>query len=118
MAGRLVCALALLAVACGAAYDTEHQLLSNFFRASRVRDRVAAGQLSSVAFEPHISGSVQDFTITHVVHREDAELVTVAATVRTPEGASTPRTLVIVLEPAPADGGRTSGSRWVITSIR
>jgi hypothetical protein len=114
----LAVALALLTAACGSTYGMEHELLSNFFRAARLRDRVAASTLSSVPFEPHTAGAVQDFTITNVVHREGSEIVTVDARLRTPQGTTIPKRLVIMLAPATAEAGQTSGSRWMITSIR
>jgi hypothetical protein len=118
VARTLAIVLAVLAGACGNPYGTEHELLSNFFRAARLRDSVVTTSLSSVAFEPHTAGAVQDFTITNVVHGEGSEIVTVDAVVRTPEGPTTPKRLVIMLEPATAEAGQTAGSRWMITSIR
>jgi hypothetical protein len=41
-------------------------VLSNFFRAARVRDNVTLGNLSAVSFDARTEGAVQDFTITNV----------------------------------------------------
>jgi hypothetical protein len=114
----LVIGLALLAGACGSPYGSEHELLSNFFRAARVRDRVITATLGSASFEPQTAGSVEDFTIIDVVHEGDSETVTVDAPVRTPAGTTVAKRLVIVLDPATRETGQTSGSRWMITSIR
>src|SRR4051812_14177499 len=66
MTRRLVVALALLVVSCGGAASPEQQILSNFFRAARVRDNVSLGNVSAVSFDPRTEGSVQDFTIVNV----------------------------------------------------
>ena len=70
MSHRLVVALALFAAcsgaSCGGSAGPEQQILSNFFRAARVRDNVTLGNLSAVAFDPRTDGSVQDFTIVSV----------------------------------------------------
>ena len=67
MTRRLVVALALFAVSagvsCGGSAGPEQQILSNFFRAARVRDNVTLGNLSAVSFDPRTEGTVQDFTI-------------------------------------------------------
>jgi hypothetical protein len=61
----LVIAVTLVAMACGGA-KPEEQLLTNFFRASRVRDNATLGNLTTVQFNPRTEGSVQDFEITSV----------------------------------------------------
>ncbi len=63
MSRRLVVALALFVVSCGGAAGPEQQILTNFFRAARVRDNVTLGNLSAVSFNPRTEGSVQEFTI-------------------------------------------------------
>lgn len=66
MARRLLVAVALLVVSCGGSSGPEQQVLSNFFRAARVRDNVTLGNLSAVSFDARTEGAVQDFTITNV----------------------------------------------------
>jgi hypothetical protein len=66
MSRRLVVALALLVVSCGESAGPEQQILTNFFRAARVRDNVTLGNLSAVSFDPRTEGAVQDFTIVSV----------------------------------------------------
>ncbi len=61
----LVLALALGAVYCGGS-SSEEQLLTNFFRASRVRDNATLSNISTVQFNPRTEGSVQDFDVTNV----------------------------------------------------
>lgn len=56
---------ALLVSACGSA-PPEQQLLTNFFRASRVRDNATLSNIAAVQFNPRTDGSVQDFEITSV----------------------------------------------------
>src|SRR4051812_28212862 len=61
----LIAIVALLATACGGATQ-EQQLLTNFFRASRVRDNATLSNLATVQFNPRTDGSVQDFDVTTV----------------------------------------------------
>ncbi len=53
---------ALLAAACGSR-PPEQQVLTNFFRASRVRDNATLANISAVSFDPRTEGTVQDFEI-------------------------------------------------------
>ena len=46
--------------------SAEQQLLTNFFRASRVRDNATLANISTVQFNPRSDGSVQDFEVTSV----------------------------------------------------
>jgi hypothetical protein len=52
----------LLFAACGST-PVEQQLLTQFFRAARVRDNTTMAGMSAVNFDPRTEGSVQDFTI-------------------------------------------------------
>jgi hypothetical protein len=61
----LVVVATLLAISCGGS-SQEQQLLSNFFRASRVRDNATLSNISTVQFNPRTDGTVQDFDITNV----------------------------------------------------
>jgi hypothetical protein len=55
------CAL-LIVVACGSP-PIEQQLLTQFFRAARVRDNTTLAGMSAVNFDPRTDGSVEDFKI-------------------------------------------------------
>jgi hypothetical protein len=57
--------LTLTVVSCGASMP-EQQLLTNFFRASRVRDNATLSNIAAVDFSPRTAGTVQDFEITNV----------------------------------------------------
>src|SRR5438128_2617657 len=59
-------AVALFAAACGGSTGAEQQILTNFFRASRVRDNVTLANLAAVSFDPRTDGSVQDFDIASI----------------------------------------------------
>ena len=61
----LVVLAALVVVSCGGS-TPEQQLLTNFFRASRVRDNATLSNISTVQFNPRQDGSVQDFKVTSV----------------------------------------------------
>jgi hypothetical protein len=61
----LVVVFSLVVVSCGGA-TPEQQLLTNFFRASRVRDNATLSNIAAVQFNPRTDGSVQDFEITSV----------------------------------------------------
>jgi hypothetical protein len=57
--------LGILAAACSSA-PPEHQLLNQFFRASRTRDNETLARMSAVEFDPREQGEVTDFEITSV----------------------------------------------------
>jgi hypothetical protein len=59
----VIASFALLAAACGSTAP-EQQVLTNFFRASRVRDNGTLANIAAVSFDPRTEGSVQDFEIT------------------------------------------------------
>lgn len=56
---------ALLAVACGSS-SPEQQVLTNFFRASRVRDNTTLANIAAVQFDPRTDGTVQSFDVVSV----------------------------------------------------
>lgn len=58
-------ALGFVLAACGGS-GPEQQILTTFFRASRVRDSVTLANMSAVTLDPREDGTVQDFTITNV----------------------------------------------------
>ena len=54
--------LAAFEAACGAT-PPEQQILTNFFRAARVRDNTTLGNIAAVSFNPRTDGTVEDFEI-------------------------------------------------------
>ena len=58
--------LALMTAACSMARTPEEQVLTNFFRASRVRDNATLANLSAVSFDARTDGTVQDFEIVNI----------------------------------------------------
>jgi len=69
----LVVLVAFLAWDC-AGTPPEQQLLTNFFRASRVRDNATLSNIASVELNPRTQGTVQDFDITTVGPEERRSL--------------------------------------------
>jgi hypothetical protein len=61
-----VLVLFVLAITSCGRTSAEQQLLTNFFRASRVRDNATLSNIATIEFNPRISGTVQDFEITTV----------------------------------------------------
>jgi hypothetical protein len=61
----LLAATALSALACGGRSE-EGQVLTNFFRASRVRDNATLANISAVSFDTRTDGTVQDYEIVNV----------------------------------------------------
>ncbi len=57
--------VALFVAACGSS-GPEQQLLTNFFRASRVRDNATLANISAVTYDTRSNGAVERFTITNV----------------------------------------------------
>ncbi len=57
--------MALFVAACGSS-SPEQQLLTNFFRASRIRDNATLANLAAVSFDPRADGAVEKFSITNV----------------------------------------------------
>jgi hypothetical protein len=55
----------LAEAACGSS-PPEQQLLTNFFRAARVRDNTTLGNIAAVNFNPRTEGTVEDFEIVAV----------------------------------------------------
>ncbi len=60
-----VMGLAFFEAACSSA-PPEQVLLTNFFRAARVRDNTTLGNLAAVTFNPRTEGTVEDFEIVAV----------------------------------------------------
>jgi hypothetical protein len=57
---------ALMTAACTMTRSPEQQVLTNFFRASRVRDNATLANISAVSFDARTDGTVQDFEITNI----------------------------------------------------
>lgn len=64
---------ALLAAACGSS-GPEQQILTNFFRAARVRDNTTLANISAVSFDARTIGTVQDFEITNAGEEQRRQL--------------------------------------------
>jgi hypothetical protein len=60
-----VLSFAFIEIACGST-PPEQQLLTNFFRAARVRDNTTLGNIAAVNFNPRTEGTVEDFEIVSV----------------------------------------------------
>jgi hypothetical protein len=58
--------LALLTAACTMTRSPEEQVLTNFFRAARVRDNATLANISAVSFDARTDGTVQDFEIVNI----------------------------------------------------
>ena len=58
----VVAGFALLVSAC-TSRPPEQQVISNFFRASRVRDNATLANIAAVSFDPRTEGTVQEFEI-------------------------------------------------------
>jgi len=63
----------LIVSSCGGS-SAEQQLLTNFFRASRVRDNATLSNIATVQFNPRSDGTVQDFKIANVGAEEKRTL--------------------------------------------
>src|SRR5207247_3469986 len=63
---RALAASLLAAAFTSCAPPGEQPLLSQFFAASRLRDRTALRDIASVSFEPNVQGVVTSFEVTHV----------------------------------------------------
>ena len=63
----------LLLAACGSP-PVEQQLLTQFFRAARVRDNTTLASMAAVTFDPRTDGSVSDFKIDTIGAQEHRKL--------------------------------------------
>jgi hypothetical protein len=63
----------LLLAACGST-PIEQQLLTQFFRAARVRDNTTLASMSAVNFDPRTEGSVTDFKIDSIGEQQHRKL--------------------------------------------
>jgi len=76
----------------------EHQLLTDFFEASRLRDRTVLARMASVVFEPRRDGVVQEFKVVDDGADAPSKVVTVNARVRTPDGQTVERTFAFTID--------------------
>ena len=70
---RFGCALLLLLAACGST-PVEQQLLTQFFRAARVRDNTTLASMAAITFDPRTDGSVTDFKIDSIGAQQHRKL--------------------------------------------
>ena len=63
----------LLLAACGST-PLEQQLLTQFFRAARVRDNTTLASMAAVNFDPRTDGTVTDFKIDNIAAQEHRKL--------------------------------------------
>ncbi len=65
--------MALFVAACGSS-GPEQQLLTNFFRASRVRDNATLANIAAVEFDTRTEGVVETFNITNIGQEQRRQL--------------------------------------------
>lgn len=105
--------LTLTIAACG--HPGEQALVDQFFSASRLRDKTAAQTVATVFFDPKDQGIVRDFTIKSVTPGEESggvasKNVTLTASVESPEGATSQKTIFVTMQ-------RRPGAAWMITGV-
>jgi hypothetical protein len=74
MSRRVIVGCVLLVVAACGSTPVEQQLLTQFFRAARVRDNTTLASMSAVSFDPRTEGSVQDFKVDSIGTQEHRKL--------------------------------------------
>jgi hypothetical protein len=110
-AGTIAACAATILLGCSA--EAERPLLERFFDLSRLRDRTALQQISTVIFEPFQDGIVTTVEIVRVTSEERGGIhtksVNLHAPVKIPGGTVVHKTLVITME------RRARG--WIITGV-
>ena len=102
----------------------EEPLLSQFFAASRLRDRTALQDIASVSFEPNVQGVVTSFEVTRVTSVVDAgdesesKDVSLSAPVRLPDGQTVRKNFVVTMKRQRTAGDTNHWGGWVITAIK
>ena len=113
--------VALVATLAACSPRAEQPILSEFFSASRLRDRTALQKLATTSFDPASQGIITGFDITGVVTSEAGgratKDVSISAPVRLPDGHTLQKNLVVTLERDVSGSGRTA-ARWIVTAIR
>jgi hypothetical protein len=109
-------ALALSAIACADRY--ERALLAEFFAASRLLDRTALQDVSTVIFDPRTDGTVLRFEVERISPEDHNEKrATVSARVHLPGGEIAQRTLIVTMRRADPAVDKSTTSKWIITSV-
>ena len=102
----------------------EEPLLSQFFAASRLRDRTALQDLASVSFEPNVQGVITSFEVTHVASvveaggQSDSKDVSISAPVRLPDGQTLQKNFVVTMKRRRTAGDTNHWGGWMITAIK
>lgn len=111
-----VLVITLTATACAGGY--EQALLTQFFAASRLLDRTALQNISTVIFDPRTDGTVIRFDIENIAPDDHGgKRVTVSARVHLPNGDTVPKTLIVTMRPADPAIDKGTTSRWIITKV-
>ena len=110
-------AAGLSAVACAGGY--EQALLAQFFAASRMLDRTALQNISTVIFDPRTDGTVLRFDVDRISPEDHGEKrVAVTAVVHLPTGVTVPEALEVTLRRRdPTAGEGLTTGRWVVTGV-
>jgi hypothetical protein len=74
MSRRVIFGCVLLIVAACGSTPVEQQLLTQFFRAARVRDNTTLASMSAVNFDPRTDGSVETFKIDSIGEQQHRKL--------------------------------------------
>ena len=103
-----------MCLAAGCSAHAEEPLISEFFAASRLRDKTALQAFSTVIFEPKEDGIVTRFTITGVSAeppngKPRTKNVTLEAPVKRPDGQTITKRIVVTME--------QRAERWIITGV-
>ena len=98
----------------------EQPIVSDFFAASRLRDLTLLSRFATVVFEPRVNGTVAEFEIQQVGPvRQQGDMqvkeVTVAARVRTPDGKTADKRVVLTLQKRTTSGATGLYGGWMIT---
>ena len=102
----------------------EEPLLSQFFAASRLRDRTSLRDVAAVSFEPNVQGVIVSFEVTHVASVVEAggegesKDVSISAPVRLPDGQTVQKSFVITMTRRGPAGRTNHWGGWMITAIK
>ncbi len=124
IARALVAPLLAVAMTSCSSPGGEEPLLSQFFAASRLRDRTALQDIASVSFEPNVQGVITSFEVTHVASipeaggGSEAKDVSISAPVRLPDGQALRKNFVVTMKRRRTAGNTNRWGGWMITAIR
>jgi hypothetical protein len=117
---RVLTVVALAATLAACSPRAEEPILSEFFNASRLRDRTALQKFATTSFDPSADGIITGFTITGVVARQVGSRarkeVSISAPVKLPSGQTLHKNLVVTLEQDVS--GSVAAVRWIVTAVR